>query len=151
MGKTKKIQYMSIELNKIRKLSRGILTLSAITIIVFLTWYFTVSKSTLFVLNLIRFENEPSDSLICVIDLIVTFIVEAVGISIAYYLFPRHEKAITLLFISVFLLWLLITRYPNGDEWPLWYTPVLAVEHLIIPLIVRMGFKRYSSSFNSKL
>lgn len=142
---------MSIELNKIRKLSKGILTLSAITIIVFLTWYFTVSKSTLFVLNLIQFENEPSDSLICVIDLIVTFIVEAVGISVAYYLFSRHEKLITLLFISVFLLWLLITRYPNGDEWSFWYTPVLAVEHLIIPLIVRIGFKKHYSSFKSKL
>ena len=142
---------MSIDLNKIRELSKGILTLSAITIIVFLTWYFTVSKSTLFVLNLIKFESEPSDSLICVIDLIVTFIVEAIGISIAYYLFPRREKGITLLFISVFLLWLLITRYQNGDEWPFWYTPVLAVEHLIIPMIVRMGFKKYSSAFKSKL
>ena len=142
---------MSIDLNKIRDLSKGMLTLSAIAIIVFLTWYFTVSKSTLFVLNLIQFESEPSDSLICVIDLIVTFIVEAIGISIAYYLFPRHEKAITLLFISVFLLWLLTTRFQNGDEWPFWYTPVLAVEHLIIPLIVRMGFKKYSSAFRSKL
>jgi hypothetical protein len=142
---------MSIELNKIKELSKGILTLSAITIIVFLTWYFTVSRSTLFVLNLIQFESEPSDSLICVIDLIVTFIVEAIGISIAYYLFPRYEKAITLLFISVFLLWLLITRYQNGDEWPFWYTPVLAVEHLIIPLIVRIGFKKYFIAFKSKL
>ena len=142
---------MSIEQNKIRELSKDMLTFFAITIIVFLTWYFTVSKSTLFVLNLIQFENEPSDSLICVIDLIVTFIVEAIGISIAYYLFSKHEKAITLLFISVFLLWLLIARYQNGDEWPFWYTPVLAMELLIIPLIVRIGFKKYSRAFNSNL
>ena len=114
----------------------------AISSLVCLTLFLTVNNATYFVMEFLKFKSDPGFSLVLKLDLLVTLSVEVISITICNLMFRKYGLFIALAYIFGFISWFIYNQIPDWYIEPLWYTAILILEFVFVPLILMLVFRK---------